>query len=101
VIDRLSIAPRSAWFSILGPSIDVVAASARNISTIVYRLLEAPDGLSVTALQEELGIADRTYRKYRAFLQYDFEPFRDADGNSRLIETGRGDERWLVLRPQQ
>lgn len=95
---RLSNASRSAWFSVLEPSIDVVAASARNISTIVYRLLDEPEGLSVVALQQELGIADRTYRKYRAFLQYEFEPFQSPDGGSRLVETGRGEERWLVLR---
>lgn len=77
----------------------MLAASARNIAWLVHELLVVPDGVPVAHVTRELGVADRTYRKYRAFLQYHFEPFQRPDGSSRVVEEVRNGERWLVLRP--
>ncbi|MFT4702902.1 MAG: hypothetical protein ACI81R_000590 [Bradymonadia bacterium] len=76
----------------------VVAASARNLSWLVHALLTSPEGLPLDRIKAELGVADRTYRKYRAYLQYEFKPFTDAHGNSRVEEVAVDGQRWLRLR---
>ncbi len=63
-----------------------------NLAIIVYRLLTNPRGWRVSSLMQELGIADRTYRKYRKLLQERFEPFQRADGSCMLEEVQAGDE---------
>lgn len=70
-----------------------------NIARIVHRLITYPRGWRVSQLQQELGIAPRTYRKYRQLLQEDFRPFLRRDGTSMVVEVEDGDERYLRLRP--
>jgi hypothetical protein len=69
-----------------------------NLATIVYRVLTDPRGWRVDRLKEELGIADRTYRKYRTVLQNDFAPFVNRDGSSMLDEVDDGSFRYLRFR---
>lgn len=78
----------------------MVAASARNISWLVHELLTQPDGMLVSDVKSQLGIADRTYRKYRAYLQAEFEPFLRDDGSSRVIEVPAHPGRRLRLEPR-
>lgn len=61
--------------------------------------MTSPRGWRASQLRDELGIAQRTYRKYRQTLQDDFRPWRRRDGTSTLIEVEDGDERYLRLRP--
>ena len=56
-----------------------------NLARIVHRLLTSRFGWAVDDLQEELGIADRTYRKYRKTLQDRFDPWFHG-GGSLLVE---------------
>ncbi len=69
-----------------------------NLALIVYRVLTDPRGWRVDRLKEELGIADRTYRKYRTVLQNDFPPFIKRDGTSMLDEVDDGNYRYLRFR---
>lgn len=69
-----------------------------NLAQIVHRLMTSPRGWRVSHLQEELGIAPRTYRKYRQILQQ-FPPFLRRDGTSTVVEVVDGDARYLRLRP--
>ena len=65
---------------------------------IVYRLTTEPRGWRVDQLQGELGIEDRTYRKYRKALQDHFEPFQE-NGKSRVVdEKDEAGNHWLRLR---
>lgn len=66
-----------------------------NLALIVHRVLTDPRGWRIDRLKEELGIADRTYRKYRTLLQQDFPPFVSRDGDSYLDEVDEGDARYL------
>jgi predicted DNA-binding transcriptional regulator YafY len=67
-----------------------------NLARIVHRLLTNPRGWDRDALMEELGIADRTYRKYRKNLEDLFEPWFQ-DGKTRLEEIVEGERRFLRL----
>jgi len=69
-----------------------------NLARILHRLLTDPRGWRVDDLRAQLGIADRTYRKYRAVLQQHFDFLFDRDGRSQVIEVRDGDSRWLRLR---
>ena len=69
---------------------------ALNLARIVERLCTDPRGWRVTELRQELGIADRTYRKYKRLLQA-FRPWV-RDGVSRLEEVDELDGRWLRVR---
>ncbi|MGE0711584.1 MAG: helix-turn-helix transcriptional regulator [Planctomycetota bacterium] len=71
--------------------------SRLNYARIVYRLLHDPRGWRVDELQRELGIAPRTWTKYRAVLEQEFEPFFDRRGGTRLQVVEEGGERWLRL----
>ncbi|MBN1948091.1 MAG: WYL domain-containing protein [Bradymonadales bacterium] len=68
-----------------------------NLARIVYRLLTSHRGWRVRDLMGQLGIAERTYRKYRLVLQEEFEPLQNSDGTSRICEIGQGEERWLRI----
>ena len=68
-----------------------------NLARIVHRLLTHSRGWQVDELQSELGIAQRTYRKYREVLTDQFEPFARTDGLSALREVKEGEKRWLRL----
>ncbi len=69
---------------------------ALNLARILYRLLVDPRGWRVDALKSELGIADRTYRKYRALLQDEFNHLVD-EGHGLIVEVRDGDARYLRL----
>ena len=65
---------------------------------IVHRLTTDPRGWQVEKLTAELGIEERTYRKYRKALQDHFEPFQE-NGKSRVVDEKDEDgRRWLRLR---
>lgn len=70
--------------------------SALNLATIVLRLQANPRGWRVEDLCEELGIAARTYRKYRKLLQDGFVPFFRR-GSSLVQEVVEADGRYLRL----
>jgi len=70
--------------------------SRLNYARIVYRLLTSPRGWRVDELQRELGIAPRTWTKYRSVLEREFEPFFDG-GETRLRVVEEPDGRWLRL----
>jgi predicted DNA-binding transcriptional regulator YafY len=63
------------------------------LAVIVHRLLADPRGLSTRSLRDELGIADRTVRKYQGLLRDHFPPFR-----GRLVVERREGGTWLCLR---
>ncbi|TVQ96097.1 MAG: WYL domain-containing protein [Deltaproteobacteria bacterium] len=69
---------------------------AFNLARIVHRLLTDPLGWRVDTLKAELGIADRTYRKYRQLLQ-EFPAFRRADGATMVEQVDDGHAVWLRL----
>lgn len=69
-----------------------------NLACIVFRLMTHPQGWQVDDLKRSLGIADRTYRKYRAVLVDHFDHLWDADGRTLLVEERDGDARFLRLR---
>ena len=70
-----------------------------NLARIVQRLLTSPFGWAVDELRAELGISERTYRKYRRNLQLLFDPwFHEGE---TLLEEARhpgSDRRYLRLR---
>jgi len=68
-----------------------------NLARIVHRVLTQPRGWKIDELQQELGIAQRTYRKYREVLTEQFEPFRRPSGGSVLREVKDDGGRWLRL----
>lgn len=70
-----------------------------NLARIVHRVMISPRGWRVAQMRDELGIAQRTYRKYRQLLQENFHPWLRRDGTSALVEIEDGDERYLRLRP--
>lgn len=70
---------------------------ALNLSRIVFRLLMSPRGWQVEQMKDELGIADRTYRKYRGLLRDYFEPFFDRAGRSLITEINDGDVAYLRI----
>ena len=48
-------------------------------------------------MRRELGIAERTYRKYRRVLREDFAPFVQRDGKTAVTEVETGGARFLRL----
>lgn len=73
---------------------------AVNLARILLRLLTDPRGWRVDDLMETLGIADRTYRKYRSLLQQHFDYLVDAKG-SLVVEAREGEARYLRLRDSE
>jgi predicted DNA-binding transcriptional regulator YafY len=69
---------------------------ALNLARIVHRLMTSPRGWEVATLKADLGISDRTYRKYRQTLQERFTPFRGKHGTS-VREVEDGEVRYLRL----
>ena len=67
-----------------------------NLARIVERLTTDPRGWEVEDLRRELGIADRTYRKYKRLLS-GFAPW-NHQGRTRLEEVEDDGRRWLRLR---
>ncbi len=70
--------------------------STLNLATIVFRLQQNPRGWLVEDLCSVLGIAPRTYRKYRKVLQEEFIPFFRG-GESLIQEVKEPDGRYLRL----
>jgi predicted DNA-binding transcriptional regulator YafY len=70
-----------------------------NLAKIVHRLLVDPRGWRVDALREELGIAPRTYRKYRSELQNHFDGVLDRKNRLRIVEVQDGEARYLRIQP--
>jgi predicted DNA-binding transcriptional regulator YafY len=70
--------------------------SALNMALIVHRLQQSPRGWKVDDLCSELGIAPRTYRKYRKILQEEFIPFFKR-GETLVQEVREEDGRYLRL----
>jgi hypothetical protein len=68
-----------------------------NLAYIVHRLLTNPRGWRVDDLRRELGIAERTYRKYRRILREEFTPFVGRDGQPIVDEVEDGDTRYLRI----
>ena len=69
---------------------------ALNLATVVHRLLTNPRGWEIEALRSELGIADRTYRKYRQLLQEEFFPLIRR-GQGLVQEVQEGSARFLRI----
>ncbi len=74
--------------------------TALNLSRVVIRLLMDPRGWRVDLLKADLGIADRTWRKYRAMLKDHIEPRLDPEGHVTIEEVPEGDAKYLRLRIQ-
>lgn len=70
---------------------------AFNLARIVHRLLTDSRGWRTDVLISELGIKDRTYRKYRKILTEQFEPFLSDDGTSLVREVSDGESKYLRL----
>jgi hypothetical protein len=66
---------------------------ALNLARIEHRLLVHPRGWRVDRLMDELSIAPRTYRKYRALLDEHFE--------ANVVEVREGAARYLRLQPHE
>jgi predicted DNA-binding transcriptional regulator YafY len=92
-VPRLGLAPGGAEV-LLGRPDDPFAL---NLARIVHRLITSPRGWQVARLKEELGIADRTYRKYRRTIQEQFAPLRDRRGRSVVREVRDGEAVFLRL----
>jgi predicted DNA-binding transcriptional regulator YafY len=71
---------------------------AMNLAKILFVLMTRPRGWRIDQLREELGIAERTYRKYRRALQDHFDYLMDAKGKSRIVEEPDGDAKYLRIR---
>ena len=69
---------------------------AENISRILHRLMTTQRGWRVEQLIDELGVAPRTYRDYRTFLQ-SLTFLQDREG-PLIVEEGEAEQRRLVLR---
>lgn len=68
-----------------------------NLAWIVNRLLTNHRGWSVEDIKQELGIADRTYRKYRRILQTEFRPLIRSNGTPMVQEVDDGQTRYLRI----
>ena len=68
-----------------------------NLALIVAHLMTHPRGWRVDQLKQELGIADRTYRKYRKILIEEFPPFQRRDGSSSVLEIEDGRFKYLRI----
>ncbi len=66
-----------------------------NLARIVLRLMTSHRGWRVDDLMAQLGIKDRTYRKYRHRLQTEFEPLMKGDGTSLIQEVVEGEAIYL------
>ena len=73
---------------------------ALNLARIVHRLMVEPRGWRIDLLKSELGIADRTYRKYRGLLQDHFEVLLAPGGQWTIDEVSDGEARYLRVRGQ-
>ncbi len=73
---------------------------ALNLAKILLKLITEPRGWRVDELQSQLGIKDRTYRKYRALLQEHFDYLVDSKG-SLVVEAREGEARYLRLRDSE
>ena len=71
---------------------------ALNLARIVHRLLVDPRGWRVDLLHEDLGVAPRTYRKYRGLLRDHLEHAIDPSGRWRIEEVAEGEARYLRLK---
>ena len=71
---------------------------ALNLARIVHRLLTEPRGWRLDLLKSDLGIADRTYRKYRGLLRDHLEHELAPDGDWTVDEVDEGEARYLRLR---
>lgn len=76
---------------------------ALNLARILFRLMTDPRGWRVDKLMEELGISDRTYRKYRSVLRDHFQDLFDSgpDRKSLIAQVRDGDTRYLRLRDSE
>jgi predicted DNA-binding transcriptional regulator YafY len=72
---------------------------ALNLARLLHRLLVDPRGWRVDSIKRELGIKDRTYRKYRGTLSLHFEHLIDPSGRWRVEEVQEGEARYLRLLP--
>lgn len=68
-----------------------------NLATVVHRVMTDPRGWNIEELQSDLGIAQRTYRKYRELLTSQFSPFIGEDGSPKLAEVKEDGARYLRL----
>ena len=68
-----------------------------NLARIVHRVMTDSRGWRVDSLMSELGIKDRTYRKYRKVLIEQFQPFKNGNGASNLREVADGEAKYLRL----
>ena len=76
---------------------------ALNLARILFRLMTDPRGWRLDRLKEELGISDRTYRKYRAVMRNHFEDLFDAgpDLQSLITQVRDGEVKYLRLRDSE
>ncbi len=72
-------------------------AIAVNLARITARLLLDPRGWRVDSLKSELGIADRTWRKYRGLLKAHIEDRIDPDGRITIEEVPEGTAKYIRL----
>jgi len=72
---------------------------ALNLARVVLKLVLEPRGWRVDLLQSELGIADRTWRKYRALLTDHFEHRLDPSGRWRIRQIEDGNVSYIRLLP--
>ena len=70
---------------------------AMNMAKIVYRLMSSPKGWRIDLMCEELGIAERTFRKYRRLLQEAFPGFQREDGTSMVEQVRDAEGTYLRL----
>ena len=70
---------------------------ALNLARILLRILLDPRGWRIDLLQSELGIAERTWRKYRSLLKDHLEHRIDPDGEWHIAEVPEGNARYLRL----
>lgn len=75
----------------------MISRSAQNIAWLVHRLVSNPRGVRLDSAAIELGVGERTMRKYKSFLQNDYQPFQSKDGRSMLEEVGEPPFRYLRL----
>ncbi|NOZ01150.1 MAG: WYL domain-containing protein [Deltaproteobacteria bacterium] len=76
---------------------------AVNLARILFHLMTNPRGWRVDELKKELGISDRTYRKYRAVMRDHFEDLFDraSGGGSLITQVRDGDVAYLRLRDSE
>lgn len=70
---------------------------ALNLVRILNRLVANPRGWRVDLLKSELGIADRTYRKYRGLLRDELGHVSGPGGRWKVVEVQDGQATYLRL----